>query len=594
MCGIYGKIALDRSPDLNTTDLNIMMTESAYRGPDSQETKIINHVQLGFNRLAIIDLDARSNQPFERKDLGKVIVFNGEIYNYLEIKADLVALGYAFQTNSDTEVFLVAYHHYQEDVFNQLNGMWSCCIYDYQNDKILLSRDRFGIKPLYYMFEQNEFYFASELKSLLKVKSELKIEKNIMNSFLVFGQNKFSNGKTFIQGIFEHPAGSYSFLNSKELKIAKYYEVPPINNNLDLNEIEIKLRENFRSSLKLRMRSDVPIAILLSGGLDSSLIAFHLNDMIEKKELDVNKIHAFTLNFENYENNEWDIVQKNAKLLPHITCEPIHVNISEFKNELKSLIEHQDIPSLSISHLIHIIAQREIKNKGFKVLINGQGPDEVFGGYFPPDMGYIMLDLFCQNPYKAFVEMKNIKNGWQYSFVEQIKLMTQAFIHKSMPKSYQILKLAQTKSILKDKISRHQLNNKKKVNTRGYYDFRSKSQVFEKQFNGILNYEDQTSMLNSLEMRSPFLDYRIVNLGLSLPSSFKLKDGYSKWILRKALGDVLPHEICWSNWKWGYPVPKHELMGDIMPKNITWNESTYSTRWRVYNLNSWMNFHKIL
>jgi asparagine synthase (glutamine-hydrolysing) len=594
MCGIYGKIDLQKKSDNNTDGIKKMMIESAYRGPDSQEIKVINHVQLGFNRLAIIDLDARSNQPFERKDLGKVIVFNGEIYNYLEIKEDLLAEGYTFQTNSDTEVFLVAYHHYQEEVFNRLNGMWACCIYDYYKDIVLLSRDRYGVKPLYYMYEENDFYFASELKSLLKIKKELKLEQTIINRFLVFGQNKFSSGKTFVKNIFEHPTGSYSILESKVLKTIKFYQVPSVLKKYDLADVEQQLRDDFRSALKLRMRSDVPVALLLSGGLDSSLIAVHLNDMIEKNEIDVKKIHAFTLNFENYENNEWDLVQKNAIFFPHITCEPINVSIAEFKAELASLINQQDIPTLSISHLIHIIAQREIKNKGFTVLINGQGPDEVYGGYFPPDMGYIMLDFFRKNPYKAIIEMKHININWRYSYLEQIKLMSQAFVHKSMPKSYNILKLSKSKSFIPNPISLDQIS-KTKYNFKsiGYYNFRSKSQIFEKQFNGILNYEDMTSMLNSLEMRSPFLDFRIVNLGLSLPVSLYLKNGYSKWILRKALGDLLPDEICWSNWKWGYPVPKHELMSDIMPKNVKWNESSYSAQWRVYNLKKWLNFHNI-
>ena len=594
MCGIYGIIKFNGSIDNSTIDLQSMIDKSDYRGPDSHEIKIVNHVQFGFNRLAIIDLDLRSNQPFERKDLGKIIVFNGEIYNYIEIRDSLKDLGYSFHTNSDTEVFLVAYHHFKEDVFNLLNGMWTCCIYDYHNDKILLSRDRFGVKPLYYMFEQDAFYFASEIKSLIVVKKELKQNKKNSNRFLVFGQNKFSNGETFIQGIQEHPPGAYSIFSSKELSIVKYYKIPTIVEKYNLEDTTTVLRAHFRSSLKLRMRSDVPIALLLSGGLDSMLIAFHLNDMIEKKEIEVKNIHAFTLNFEDFKDNEWDLVQKIAKLLPHITCQAINVNITDFKAELGSLIEKQDIPTLSISHLIHIIAQRKIKNKGFKVLINGKGPDEVFGGYFPPDLGYLILDLFIQNPLKTVVEMKNIKKGWGYSYFKQCKLVVQAFIHKSIPKGYDLLKLAQANSFLGTKISIDQISTlTAELKTRNYYDFRSKSQIVEREFNGILNYEDMTSMLNSVEMRSPFLDFRIVSLGLSLPGSIKLKDGYSKWILRKSLGDVLPQDICWSNWKLGYAVPKHQLMGELMPKNSKWNESSYSIQWRKYNLNIWLNYNKI-
>ena len=594
MCGIYGKINTNKIINKNVDDLKAMMIESEYRGPDSQEYKVVNHVQFGFNRLAIIDLDSRSNQPFERKDLGKIIVFNGEIYNYIEIKEELKSLGYSFTTDSDTEVFLVAYHHYKEEAFNLFNGMWACCIYDYINEQVLLSRDRFGVKPLYYMSEQEGFYFASELKSLIKVKKELKRNQQAVNRFLVFGQNKFSNGETFIQNIMEHPAGTYSILIENKLNIHKFYIVPTLSKNINLGKTNSLLRECFRSSLKLRMRSDVPIALLLSGGLDSTLIAFHLNDMIEKKEIDAKKIYAFTLNFEDFEDNEWNLVQNNAKHLPHICCEPININISDFKKELSNLIEEQDLPTLSVSHLIHIFTLRQIKKKGFKVIINGQGPDEVFGGYFPIDIGYLVLDHITQNPFRAINEMRNLKKGWKYSYSKQSKLVIQAFIHKSAPKFYQRLKLLQINSLGLNKIHQNDIAKlETEYTNEGYYAFRSKTQIFDKQFNGILNYEDMTSMLNSLEMRSPFLDYRIVNLGLSLPASIKLKDGYSKWILREALGDLLPDDIRWSNWKLGYPVPKHQLMNEIMPKNIKWDETNFSLHWRSYNLERWFNNYKV-
>jgi asparagine synthase (glutamine-hydrolysing) len=588
MCGIYGKIRNSRSNDSSSQELELMMATSEYRGPDSHEVKIFDNVQLGFNRLAIIDLDPRSNQPFERKDLNKVIVFNGEIYNYIELKNDLIELGYTFSTNSDTEVFLVAYHHFKEEVFNKLNGMWACCIYDTKNCEILLSRDRFGVKPLYYMEQEGNFYFASEMKSLLAVRKNSIRNNNAIGSFLVFGKNKFSDGSTFVEEIFEHPAGSYSKLANGKLEHHSYYVIPEINRSADLEGVKKSLREFFRSSLKLRMRADVPVAILLSGGLDSSLIAFHLNDMIEKGEIEVKEVHAFTLHFTGYKDNEWELVQKNSKLLPHIVCHPIEINITEFKAELDNLISQQDIPTLSISHLIHVIAQQEIKNRGFKVLLNGQGPDEVYGGYFPPDFGYLFLDYILSNPRMALNEMKAVKRNWGYSQRQQCKLIVQAFIHTKLPGIYNSIKKRQCL----EEIDGLKVDLKSEpiqpAVRRGFYNFRSKSQVFEKQFNGILNYEDMASMLNSLEMRSPFMDYRIVDLGLSLPCSFKLKQGNSKWILREVLGDIIPNEIRWSGWKLGYVVPKNELMKGLIPIGIELTEAKMSMHWRKHNLEKWL------
>jgi asparagine synthase (glutamine-hydrolysing) len=588
MCGIYGLIGLTNNLSDSSLEVRKMMSTSIYRGPDSQDLWSFKNVCFGFNRLAIIDLDTRSNQPFERKDLNKVIVFNGEIYNYIELKDELIELGYSFLTNSDTEVFLVAYHHFKEVVFNKLNGMWACCIYDTKNGEILLSRDRFGVKPLYYMEQDGNFYFASEMKSLLAISRNSIRNNNAIGFFLVFGKNKFSDGSTFVEKVFEHPSGSYSKFANGKLEHHSYYVIPEINKSTDLEVAKKSLREFFRSSLKLRMRADVPVAILLSGGLDSSLIAFHLNDMIEKDEIEVKEVHAFTIHFEGYKDNEWELVQKNSKLLPHIVCHPIEINITEFMAELDNLIAQQDIPTLSISHLIHVIAQREIKNRGFKVLLNGQGPDEVYGGYFPPDLGYLLLDYILSDPRMALNEMKVVKRNWGYPYREQCKLIVQAFIHTKLPDIYNSIKKRQCleeidglKVYLKSEPSQPAVR-------RGFYDFRSKSQVFEKQFNGILNYEDMASMLNSLEMRSPFMDYRIVDLGLSLPYSFKLKQGNSKWILREALGDIIPSEVRWSGWKLGYVVPKNELMKGLIPIGIELTEAKMSMHWRRHNLEKWL------
>ncbi len=591
MCGIYGIIQLANQED-KTLALSIMMRASEYRGPDSQSSKSVNGVNLGFNRLAIIDLDERSNQPFERKDLEKIIVFNGEIYNYLEIKGELVKNGYQFFTESDTEVLLVAFHHYGEKVFQMLNGMWAFCVYDFKNNEITLSRDRFGVKPLYYMYEQGALYFASEIKSLLSVKAEIEPSKSEIDSYLIFGVNKFITGRTFIEGVFEHPAGTFSKLNDGRLIFTKHYHAPEIQSQLDLEEVSTKLREAFRSSLKLRMRSDVPVAILLSGGLDSSLIAYHLNDMVERKEIEVQKIHAFTLNFGDFDKNEWQIVEKNKHLLPHIVCEPITISIEGFQNEINKLLAQNDLPTLSISHLLHIVAQREIRKRGFKVLINGQGPDEVYGGYFPQDIGYLLFDYFKKDSKSLFREMRMIKSNWKLNYSNQIKLVFQALLHKSFQSVYVNLKRKRAARMLNVNFGVNDLYSDG-FNSNDFYEFRSKSQVFSKEFNGILNYEDSTSMLNSLEMRSPFMDYRIIDLGLALPIQYKLKGGHSKWILRHALGDILPDDIRWASWKLGYVVPKAQLMKDIMPKAVVGNESNYSYFWRSFNLKKWLENYKI-
>jgi len=590
MCGIYGIINNSKTNKESEDEVLKMMKKSYYRGPDSQNITTLNHVCFGFNRLAIIDLDERSDQPFNIESIGKIIVFNGEIYNYLEIKNELLELGYSFNTNSDTEVALIAFHHYGAEAFNIFNGMWAICIYDNKNDIITLSRDRFGVKPLYYMVQEDSFYFASEIKSLIAVKSELHADPNAVIQYKVFGHNNFSDGKTFVEGIKEHPPGSYSRLKNNQLEINRYYVIPK-EEKREYKKLKQELLFNFKDAIKIRMRSDVPVAILLSGGLDSSLIAYHLNELISSGELPANKVHAFTLNFKGFSNDEWDLVKKFSANLLHIICEPITIDINSFKQEIPELIKMQDIPTLSVSHLVHIIALRHIKAKGFTVVLNGQGADEVFGGYFPKDIGYLLLDLFKQSFRTGLYEINCIKKLRKISFSAQIRLMVLAYIHSKMPKYYVKLK---SKDFQKEfstikRISLDYLNLRKS----SFTSFRLKSQIFENQFNGILNYEDMASMLNSIEMRSPFLDYRIVNLGISINSSLKLHKGYSKWILREALGDVLPEEIQWANWKLGYVVPKTELLNNLLEISISQSEKSLNDIWQLFNLKKWLEHNNL-
>lgn len=589
MCGIYGIIDLNGSENSDTSELIAMMQESQYRGPDSHKTYINNHIKIGFNRLSIIDLDKRSDQPFVSYELGLAIVFNGEIYNYLEIKSDLINLGYSFITESDTEVLLTAYYHHKKDCFSMFNGMWSLAIYDFNHNEITLSRDRLGIKPLYYMIQNDNFYFASEMKSLLKVKSTRKNNQESIHQFLIHGVNSFANCETLVDGIYEFKPGNFAKLEEGTLKYEAYFTLPEIDFDQSDTQIIEKVKNLFSSAVQLRLRSDVPIALMLSAGLDSSAIAFQIDQLIENKEINIQKIDAFTLNFSGFKNNEWEAVKENSKLLKHVKCQAIEISIDEFKTYINKTISEFDIPTLSVSHILHAFALEKIKFLGFTVILNGQGPDEVFGGYFPKDIGSLLLDIFQQSPNTGFQEMKAIKRNWKISILQQIRLICQNIIIRRFPFVLHI-----GKAIEKSKITgilSYKLNKKSKIQSN--YDFNSKIQIIDKKFNGILQYEDMASMLNSMEMRSPFLDYRLLTLGVSLPSNYKLRDGHSKWILRKAFENLLPPEINWASWKLGYAVPKTVLMANILPTNHKTDEKSLNDFWRKYNLEVWLKHHNI-
>ncbi len=340
-----------------------------------------------------------------------------------------------------------------------------------------------------------------------------------------------------------------------------------------MDEVIKNVRETFKDALKLRLRSDVPIALLFSGGLDSSAIAYQINQMIEDGEIELKKIHAFTFNFPGFENNEWRLVQKNAHLLPHIVCESIHIDLELFKAKLPELMKAQGIPTLSVSHLIHVEALQMIKSKGFTVVLNGQGADEAYGGYFPKDIGYFSLD-YLKKLRNFITQVTKLKKKWKFSLKIIFMQMLKAFINKR-PGLEARIKLKRLILTKKQKARFSRIKNHE-----SYSLFCLLNQVFNLGFNGIIQYEDMASMLNSIEMRSPFLDYRIVQLGLSLPVNFKMSEWKSKFILREAFQDVIPEEIINSAWKLGYSVPKSKLL----TVNLDLNESEIDGFWKSKNL----------
>lgn len=577
MCGIYGIISpnfLNRSNHVRE-----MMRISEHRGPDSQNIFETDSFCLGFNRLKIVDLDNRSNQPFFIEEINKSIVFNGEIYNYLELKEELIDLGCKFNTTSDTEVALMAYHVYGLQAFEKFNGMWAMCIIDHISNEALFSRDRFGVKPLYYMYQNEGIYFASELKSLIAVKNHVQIDEDCKWQYLKLGVNKFPGYKTIYHDIFEHPSGQYSLLKKNKLHFKTYYSPPVYKRTNDFNNLLVKLEEDFLDAVRIRLRSDVEIALLLSGGIDSTSIALAINKLIERKEVSQTSVTAFTLDFNGFKDNEWEIVQGFSKYIPNINIEPIRIDLQQCKNELISLIRKSDNISLSVSHLFHIIALREIKKKGFTVVLNGQGSDEVYGGYFPTDLGYLILDILRKQGWRSCMhEIREVYKNYRYNLIKIVKMVAIAIISTN----WNLRKLIKSRNF-------RVFFKTKRIQTigslQGNYLKRSVYQVFETEFNGILNYEDSASMLNSIEIRSPFMDYRIINIGLQLGEQFKLKNGFSKWILRMSIAKELPDNIRWSTHKLGYVVPKTYLLDELLENISSKNESEINNLWRKYNLN---------
>ena len=540
MCGIYGCLTyqLEKIEEFKKHERNLDIV--SHRGPDASILKSYNtndpqnkdtfNLILGHNRLSIIDLDDSANQPFEIDDK-YVIVFNGEIFNYIELRNELQKQGVTFTTNSDTEVLLKAYIQWGIDGFNKLNGMWAFVIYDRIKGLLVISRDRFSIKPLYYKCNEKSISFASEIKQLCSNNRLVVANKESIEKYLCFGITDDSeNG--FFKHIKQFPPAATMELNliNYKQKITKYWSYPTTVNYEKNDEFWLEsFRELFSDAIKIRLRSDVPIGNSLSGGLDSSAIATIAN-----------KYNNNLMNFSVVSKEKKISEEKYVDRLTHdLNLKLQKISADEYSpwNDLETVIWHHDEPLLSFSTVNHYNMMRCIKSEtNLTVILSGQGGDEGLAGYGK------YLPLYMVNLMK------------QKSFLVLAKEMVPSFSRLIPEFNFNLAKRYLGKRF-QDQI----------VNTdwRPDSDFGIRNTMINRQiadYNrysvpSLCHYEDRTSMAFGLEIRLPFLDHRLVELLLQAPEKLKIRNGYSKYILRKSL-DELPDIIRWRKDKKGFNVPE--------------------------------------
>mgnify|MGYP003705918401 CR=1 FL=1 len=562
MCGILGIYNFDDEKTINHQLIDDCLRIISHRGPNDRSKEIINeHVCLGHTRLSIIDLDEVSNQPFFDVTNNYCIVFNGEIFNYLDIKAELKCLGHSFKTNSDTEVLLHAYIQWGEKCVQKFNGMWAFAIYDKPKDKLFCSRDRFGIKPFNYANIDGQFMFGSEIKVILTYFPHLKVPNyNIIGNYCrasIGAQIK----DTWFEQIYRLEPAHNLVIDSSGARTKRYWDYPrKIDTNISFDKAKEKYRAIFESAVEMRMRSDVPVGFTLSSGIDSSSIVSVLKGKLEQNNKTYTASFAET-KFSSLEKSNFNKdIEINEPMLVSQLAEEINLNSNicevDFKNyvgKLSKIIYHLESghSSPAIFPLNDIL---ERASKDVTVILEGQGADELLGGYISNTQPLYILELF-----KKLKLISSIKELIIFTKVYSLKSAFLLFV-----RGYNIgwvqkmfYKFSGIDGFFQGKIKQYKYIKDHPIEAKGFQNNLTKH-LFRAHTGGLVNllhYGDAVSMKNSLESRLPFMDYRLVEFVFTLPSSYKIRNGLGKHIHREAMKGVVPDFILKNQIKFGFDTP---------------------------------------
>ena len=589
MCGITGIIY--KNKNVEAAELEKMTEKIKHRGPDSSGIYMDKNVGFGHRRLSIIDVSDHSNQPFFYKDL--ILIFNGAIYNYLEIKDELISHGYIFKTTSDTEVLLLAYDKWGVDCVKKFNGMWSFAIHDKKQNLVFCSRDRFGVKPFYYYADGDQFIFASEIKAVLEIKKVTTVNTQIILQFIETNFTEHNN-ETFFEGIFKLP-GSHSLvydLKTNVFQIYKYYE---LEFNAEVSKLNLQdsinlFEEKFQESIKLRLRSDVKIGSALSGGLDSSYIV-----AISAKQFKVKKdFNAVTVGSLHKEEDEGDRARIISDCLG-IENSIIYPDKNEFEKLIPQVIYSLEEPFGGLSVYMQTFLMKQAQKLGIKVLLDGQGADEVLLGYSNYTAAFLKNHGLKDN----VKFLLNLRSHYDISIFKGL-LIYLYYSNFNVRKTYLKLRGLGLKSKYKKLIEYNHirtLNNSYK----NIFELQ-KNEIFWAQIPQLLRWEDMNSMAYGIETRLPYLDYKFVETCLSINNTFKIFTGWSKYTLRKNLQKHIPDEIAWNRKKIGFNPPIEEwwprseeitntINNSQIIKELFKDKFNYINdrdfEWKLYNIAIW-------
>ena len=553
MCGICGIINFNNKP-VKQPLIRKRMKKIKHRGPDDEGIYIDNNVGFGFVRLSILDLSYQGHQPMLDDNGRYIIIHNGEVYNYIEIREELKKIGHKFKSNTDTEVILKSYIEWGINCLNKFNGMWAFAIYDKKVKKVLISRDRYGIKPFYYFINDEQFIFASEIPAILSVlKHKLKANNQAIFDYLVFNRsdhteqtffkeiNKLQHGHNISLQIDNHHIQS---INQK-IKIEQWYNLPErVKKGVQFKNPQ-EYQKLLSSAIGLRLRSDVPIGVCLSGGLDSSsIVATLLNDY---KKDDLNTFSAvYGYGVQNDESEFIKLFSKSIKNMYFTTpsAESLAADIPRF---IKA--HGEPVPSTSPYAQFKVM---QLAQKNVVVTLDGQGADEQLAGY------HYFFGYFFKGLLKQLSLLKLLKEIFYYIRLHKSLYGLKTFIYFLLPSKLRTSIRVNEKGYLVDhfvnKYSSNSIIASRLYNSQSLHE--SLLDHFEYKLEHLLKWEDKNSMFFSLESRVPFLDYRLVEKTLASSKHKMINNGWTKYILREAMKGILVDDIRFRKDDVGFGTPE--------------------------------------
>ncbi len=569
MCGIAGIINSqpikegEENQLLLKQKLHLMANALQHRGPDGEDVWINanGNAGLGHRRLSVIDLSKAAAQPMHYRHRYS-IVHNGEVYNYLELKKELAQNGYSFNTQSDTEVILAAYDHWDDECVEHFDGMFAFAIWDEDEQELFAARDRFGEKPFFYHFNKEQFIFASEMKAIWAAGIQQTSNLKMLFNYITIGyvDNPESPEETFFENIFKLPPASrlYYIPADRELIIEKYWDIDTRLRNKKIKDAEAveQFKHLFSESVKRRLRSDVAIGTSLSGGLDSSSISATSHELRATSQ----NHQCFTAIFPGFEKDEFSFSRKVASQF-NLQQHTVVVSADALVSDWENFLYHQEEPVGSASAFAQFKVFELAKQHNTTVLLDGQGADEILAGYHKYYKWYWQ---------ELFQKRKLIRSG-EIAAARKIGIQ-EKFGYKNIIASL----LPDLASVLLERqYLFHALNHEDLA--KEFVRLQSKEAYYTTPETGHLNgllyfntcvhgleellrYADRNSMAHGREVRLPFLGHELVEFIFTLPSHFKIREGWTKWLLRRSMDQQIPVDIVWRKDKVGFEPPQKQWM----------------------------------